>query len=87
MKNKTQETETYLLKGLNLLKQKHSLNSDVKSNDLFVSESLKTIIKWALIMLKLIKLLMHLREIRVLINSDSPSHNVLKIQPARVFNN
>ena len=38
-------------------------------------------------MLKLIKLLMHLREIRFLINSDSPSHNVLKIQPARVFNN
>ena len=87
LQNNAQETGKYLLNGLNLLQQKNSLIGDVRGRGLFIGvEIIKNNNKLSPDAIVADKIVNALRQKRVLISSDGPNHNVLKIKPPMVFN-
>lgn len=87
LQNNAQEAGKYLLNGLNLLQQKNSLIGDVRGRGLFIGvEIIKNNYKLSPDATVADKIVNALRQKRVLISSDGPNHNVLKIKPPMVFN-
>jgi 4-aminobutyrate aminotransferase-like enzyme len=87
LQNNAQEAGKYLLNGLNLLQQKNSLIGDVRGRGLFIGvEIIKNNNKLSPDAIVADKIVNALRQKRVLISSDGPNHNVLKIKPPMVFN-
>ena len=87
LQNNAQEAGKYLLNGLNLLQQKNSLIGDVRGRGLFIGvEIIKNNNKLSPDAIVADKIVNALRHKRVLISSDGPNHNVLKIKPPMVFN-
>jgi len=87
LQNNAQKTGVYLVKGLISLKQKYSLIGDVRGKGLFIGiEIIKNNNKLSPDAVVADKIVNALRQKRVLISSDGPNHNVLKIKPPMVFN-
>ena len=87
LQNNAQKTGVYLVKGLISLKQKYSLIGDVRGKGLFIGiEIIKNNNKLSPDTVVADKIVNALRQKRVLISSDGPNHNVLKIKPPMVFN-
>jgi 4-aminobutyrate aminotransferase-like enzyme len=87
LQNNAQKTGVYLVKGLISLKQKYSLIGDVRGKGLFIGiEIIKNNNKLSPDAVVADKIVNALRQKRVLISSDGPNHNVLKIKQPMVFN-
>ena len=74
-----------LLKGLRDLQQRYEIIRDVRGSGLFLGVELMKDGKPATLEAK--KIVNRMREERILLGTDGPSHNVLKIRPPMPFSN
>jgi len=78
----------YLLDQLNDLKQRHNIIGDVRGRGLFLGlELIKDHEKLTPASDEAEKLVNDMKEHGILISTDGPDHNVLKIKPPMVFTN
>ena len=81
------ETGTYLLTGLKDLKDKHNIIGDIRGCGLFIGIELIKNYENMLPAAHEAELVVNqMKQKGVLISSDGPDHNVLKIKPPLVFN-
>ena len=81
------ETGTYLLTGLKDLKDKHNIIGDIRGCGLFIGIELIKNYENMLPAVHEAELVVNqMKQKGVLISSDGPDHNVLKIKPPLVFN-
>jgi 4-aminobutyrate aminotransferase-like enzyme len=78
----------YLMDQLNDLKQKHNIIGDVRGRGLFLGiELIKDPEKLTPASDEAEKIANDMKEHGILISTDGPDHNVLKIKPPMVFTN
>jgi 4-aminobutyrate aminotransferase-like enzyme len=76
----------YLLSGLNILKEKFEFIGDVRGKGLFIGlELVKNRKTLDPVPEKAKEIINKMKEIRILISTDGPFNNVLKIKPPMVF--
>ena len=81
------ETGAYLLDGLKVLKDKHNIIGDVRGRGLFIGiELIKNYDAMIPASIEAGLVVNQLKQKGILISSDGPDHNVLKIKPPLVFN-
>lgn len=78
----------YLLQELKKLQKRHPIIGDVRGVGLFVGiELVKDRVKRTPATAEAKRIVMRLKEEKILISSDGPDVNILKIKPPLVFNN
>ena len=78
----------YLIDQLNDLKQRHNIIGDVRGRGLFLGlELIKDHEKLTPASLEAEKIANDMKDHGILISTDGPDHNVLKIKPPMVFTN
>ena len=81
------ETGAYLLDGLKVLKDKHNIIGDVRGRGLFIGiELIKNYDAMIPASIEAGLVVNQLKQKGILISSDGPDYNVLKIKPPLVFN-